>query len=436
MRGNFKVGIGIITLMMILVTATVPSYGKTQITVQTYYDPALPTGRALTKLFSEFEQANPDIDIIHIFVPFAQLIRTILQQAITGSLPDVVFADSPDVRHLATAGVFRDITPLVKEWGQWDDLFVGAQYATTVDNKIYAIQFRTNNLALWYNKDILRKAGLERPPATWQELLDACQAIKSRAPEAYCIGFSAVDSEEGTWQFLPFLWSNGGSLLELDQPRAVEALQLWTTLVERGYAPRDVVNWVQNDVRVRFTMGQLAMMINGPWELPKTRESGVRFDLAPIPVPRAGMRPVMPMGGEVFGLSSTIDPSKVNAAWSLIKFVVEPGNIARFAVEDGSLPTRRSAIPMVTERDPQLGFFAHQAQYALPRPIMGGNERYTEVSAITRRYIQASLAGLMKPEEAFRRAAAQIRQLFDSEAEYQAAVNRAREALRSVSSGQ
>ena len=52
----------------------------------------------------------------------------------------------------------------------------------------------------------------------------------------YGLAFSAIPSEEGTWQFLPFFWSNGAELSQLDSAKATQALQFVTDLVNSGSA--------------------------------------------------------------------------------------------------------------------------------------------------------------------------------------------------------
>lgn len=96
-------------------------------------------------------KANPDVEVKRVYVPFAQLLPTILQQALTGTLPEVVMADNPWVPNLIKAGVYLDITDKVKEWGweNWEDFFKGHRDLTSADGKIYAPQVTTNNLALF-----------------------------------------------------------------------------------------------------------------------------------------------------------------------------------------------------------------------------------------------------------------------------------------------
>jgi len=405
---------------------------RVQLTMSTYYTPGTGTAIALDRVLADFEKANPDIDVKENFIPFAELIPTRLREAMVGTLPDIVFSDNPDVQHLAQAGVFQDLTPLVKAWGQWGDFNVGSRYATTLNDKIYAIHFSTNNLALFYNTDYFKSAGVAAPPRTWQDLLSVSdtltQKLKSRG--VYAIGVSAIDSEEGTWQLEPFIWSNGGSLFELNKPAAVDALQLWVTLVQKGYASRDILQWTQTTgVMAEFRAGHLAMMINGPWVLPDLRKAGVKYAIAPLPLPRAGAAPVLPMGGEVLGLSPHINAGKLEAAWTFLRFIASAQAMSEFCVLSDRVPTRGSVIPLVAKSDPDLAVFASQARRALPRPIMGGGDKYTIVSAITRRYMQQAVSGLLTPQAAFDRASQEIRAQFATPAEYQAASTAAARVL-------
>jgi len=384
---------------------------------------------------AEFEALHRDVDMEFLYVPGGELVATLMRQTMVGELPDIVFADNPDVPHLAAAGTYLDITPLVEKWGQWDDFFVGSRLAGTLEGKVYAVHFGTNNIALYYNKGYFESLGIV-PPKTWQELLDTCRILTDKigGDGVYAIGFSAIDDEGMTWQFEPFLWSNGGSLLELGQPEAIEALQLWTALYQEGYAHPDVLMWGQGGDPVdRFIAGDLAMLICGPWILPQLRGK-VNYGIASLPVPTEGITLLVPGGGETFGLSANIDPAKVDIACEFIKFFTSTENMAELAVPyfAGFVPTRQSAIPLVLQQDPELEVFAEQAKRAVPRPPMAGNELYPEVSAVMRRYIQLAMTGQLTPEQAFWKANAEIRSLFATEEKYQAAVSEARETLAEV----
>ena len=148
----------------------------------------------------------------------------------------------------------------------------GPKAAVTEGGKIFGVPIGSNSLALYYNTKMLSEAGVASPPKTWAELTET--ATKTTKSPVYGIAFSAVNDEQATWQWEPFLWSNGGSLTDLGAPKAVEALQLWVDWVKKGVASKDVVNWSQGDVPNQFIGGRAATMVMGPWQLANVKKSG------------------------------------------------------------------------------------------------------------------------------------------------------------------
>lgn len=407
-----------------------------KITIQDYFDPAGGMAKFVSRWGEEYMKKNPNVEVKHVFIPFAQLLPTILQQALTGTLPEVIMADNPWVPNLIKGGVYLDITDKVKEWGweNWEDFFKGHRDLTSSEGKIYAFQITTNNLALFYRKSILDKAGIAELPKTWEELKSVSAKIKE-ALGIYGFGFCATASEEGTWQFEPFLWSNGGSLFELDQKEAVEALSFLVEMVDKGYTPRDVVNVSgQGDVTQWFINGEVAMMENGNWEFgwhltPDVLEELKDVGVAALPVPREGLKPVVPFGGECYGIgANTTDPQKLAIAWEFLSYMASSEGMLAANLEHGGLPTRASVAAKIAEQKPILAPFVEQAQYALPRPLVGGVEKYPEVSSTVWTAMQRALTGAKTPEEALKEAAEAIRALFSPE-EFEAYKKQARELI-------
>ena len=124
------------------------------------------------------------------------------------------------------------------------------------------------------------------PPQTWDKLTET--ASKTTESPVYGIAFSAVNTEEATWQWEPFLWSNGGSLADLSSKDAQTALGLWVDWVKKGYASKGVANWNQQDVPNEFISGRAATMVMGPWQLANVKKSRIDFGIVTIPVPKEG----------------------------------------------------------------------------------------------------------------------------------------------------
>lgn len=178
-------------------------------------------------------------------VPGPDLIQTVLQRAQSKTMPDVLMLDNPDVQEIAATG---GLTPLSTFDIDTSPFTQSILDAATHEGEVYGLGPAVNTLGLFYNVDVLEEAGIE-PPTTWDELKESAAALTDG--DRYGVAFSAIADYEGAWQFLPFMWTNGGDETELDSPENAEALQLWVDLIESGSASAGTVNWSQGDVQAK-----------------------------------------------------------------------------------------------------------------------------------------------------------------------------------------
>ena len=281
-------------------------------------------------------------------VPSAQYNAKVLQQVSTKSLPDVLMVNNPDLPQFASTGA---LAPL-------DDLGVDTSaYLPSVletgryEGDLYGLAPNVNTLVLFYNKTMLDQAGVA-VPTTWAELESAAAALTT--PEHYGFTYSASTGTEGTWTFIPFLWSNGGSQLELTSPAAEEALSFYTGLAEKGYVSTSVVNWTQADAKDQFAAGKAAMMINGPWQIPSLDETaGLEWASTTIPVPAAGDTPVAPLGGELWTVPRG-EPAKEKAAASIVTCMNDPQTQLDMALDTNTVPSNATAADQLAQQQPDM----------------------------------------------------------------------------------
>ncbi|CAN0604765.1 unnamed protein product, partial [Ectocarpus sp. 12 AP-2014] len=185
--------------------------------------------------------------------------------------PDIIAIDNPDHAAFAARGAFLDLTDLAAASDQidMDNYFPGPRSSLTWDDGVYGIPRASNTIALYYNKDLFEAAGLDpdTPPSTWDELYEAATALTDPDNDVYGIAFSAKASEEGTFQFLPWLQMTGGSFEQVNGDGAADALAFWKTLLDEGLTSPDTLTRGQWDSTGTFNGGNAAMVISGPWEL-------------------------------------------------------------------------------------------------------------------------------------------------------------------------
>lgn len=331
-------------------------------------------------IYDEIYQAcavELDVTVESNHVAGSGLIATVLQQASSRTLPDVLMLDNPDVQQIAASGA---LSPL-SDYGITGDGFPqGVVDAGTYDGDLYGLAPIVNSIGLFYDADLLAEAGIE-PPATWDELRAAAQELTEG--NRYGIAFSAANSFEGTWQFLPFMWSNGGNEDDLTSPEVVGALEFVNSLVQDGSASASVVNWSQNDVNDQFIEGRAAMMVNGPWNMPKLEATeGLSFASVPLPVPSAGDELVAPLGGEAFTVPMTESPERMAAAGDFVACVTSGENQLTMATGRGAVPSDSEVAEQAATENPLVASFVETVQTARARTTLLGEEWPTAATSI------------------------------------------------------
>ena len=146
--------------------------------------------------------------------------------------------------------------------------YEGPVASCTYDGKLYGVPFGVNCLALFYNEDLLNEAGLE-VPTTWSELQSAAEQLSDGT--RYGFAFSSLQNEEGTFNFMPYVWSDGADYTNFNSDEGVAALTFAQELVSSGAMSKECINWTQGDVMNQFISGNVAMMVNGCWQIPTMR---------------------------------------------------------------------------------------------------------------------------------------------------------------------
>ncbi|HTK11541.1 MAG TPA: sugar ABC transporter substrate-binding protein [Ktedonobacteraceae bacterium] len=371
------------------------SNGKTVITVLDHW-PTEPSNTEVNKLFKQYEQLHPNITIERNAVPVGNLVAKADQEAASHTLPSILMLDNPDMASFASTGVLSPLNSFMQGKYNTSDFYGGSLSTMTYNGKIYGFSVGNNDLALYYNKKLFTAAGLT-PPATWADL--QADAKKLTSGNTYGLALSAAATEEGTWQFLPFFWSNKGDLKHVNNAQGVQALQLITNMMKEGSISKSALNWGQPDVLTQFEEGHAAMMVNGPWDLSvldglKTIDYGV----VPVPVPQAGDKAISPLGGEDWTIP-VADPAKEQAAWNLLDWLEQPAQITQFDQINGYTPPLKSEGAAMVKADPELQVFATELNSAEARTAEVGAS-YPTISQAMWTAEQSALTGSQSPQAA------------------------------------
>jgi multiple sugar transport system substrate-binding protein len=337
--------------------------------------------------------------IDHQSVPGPTLIQKVLQQASSKTLPDVLMLDNPDIQQIAETGA---LAPL-GDYGITADGFApGPVSAATYQGKLYGLQPGANTIAIFYNKDVLTKAGV-KPPTTWAELKDTAKKLTSG--KQYGFAFNATADYEGAWQFLPPMWTNGGDETKLTSPEVAGALQLWKDLVDDGSASKSVVNWKQSDVNDQFIAGKAAMMLNGPWQIPALDKAKINYGVVPFPINTPGQTSIAPLGGEAWTVPLTADAAKMTKAAELVKCMNTDENQMQRAKQGGLVPTKLALAAEFKKEVPSMAGFTDAVASARARTGKLG-AKWPDTAKTIYTGVQLVLTGQAAPADAMAKAGA------------------------------
>src|SRR5689334_1912045 len=230
-----------------------------------------------------------------------------------GNSPDVLIVDNPVVSTLAEAGVLTTTDEVkVDTSAVAPNLLAAGQ----LDGKTYGIPIGANTLALYYNKKVLDAAKVD--PATvkdWASLTAALEKVKAAGKKG--ITFSAIGTEEGSFQFLPWFWGAGANLTKLDSAEGVSALALWADWLKNGYAPNSVINNTQTTSWQEFAGGDYAFAENGTWQLANAKKAGFEYGIVAVPGISGGTA-AAPTGGEFVSVPVQKNTGRYAASQKLV----------------------------------------------------------------------------------------------------------------------
>lgn len=384
------------------------SSAKITLTEEDDYIPTSPQGIAINWLFTSYEKLHPNVTIQKTGIPSNEL-QKLQAQATTNSLPDIAMIDNPNYPVLAATGKLRSLTSDLKAWGL-SNAYLPGTTAVVKNSKgdIGGVFIGTNTLAILYNKDMFTAAGITKTPTTWAEFL--ADAKKLTTPSVTGFMFSAQNNGCSAWQFNPWQWTAGGKDADLTSPGDVKALTFWTSLITSGASSKDVVNQCQDQGMDALVQGQTAMIENGPWSFSTLNaDKNLHWGSFPIPVPKAGDKLIVPLGGEVWTLPSTGNPTREKAALAFLKWSQTPKVLSEFDAKLGYVPVQPKLWPALEKSNPQMDSFIASLKNARGRTTQLGLKTPAQVAALGTA-IQQAVLGQESPKAALASAQAAFTQ--------------------------
>ena len=333
-------------------------------------------GEVVQQLIPEFERRNPGIRVRVQQVPWSAAHEKLLTGYVGESTPDVSQMGNTWVPEFAALGALEPLDPLVTSARGIDraDFFPGIWATNLVADTTYGIPWYVDTRVIFYRTDLLARAGITRPPTSWDEWLTAMRAIKALGGNTKWAILLPLDE----WtqpvvlaqQLGSPLLADGGRRGAFRQPEFRRAFEFYVSLYREGLAPTLANTQVAN-LYQDFAAGTFAMYITGPWNLGEFRtrlpaNMQDKWATAPLPGPRGAADGLSFAGGASLVLYRT---SKHKAeAWKLIQYLTESEQQVQFYKLTGDLPARVSAWRDPVLSEPRAATFNEQLKRVAPLP--------------------------------------------------------------------
>lgn len=363
--------------------------------------------RAMTK---GFEEAHPDVKINLEFVPYEGLHdKTVLSQGAGGGY-DVVLFDVIWPAEFAQNKVLVDVSDRITD-DMKSGVLPGAWTTVQYDGRSYGMPWILDTKYLFYNKDMLAKAGIETPPKTWAELKADAQKIKDAGIVEYPIVWSWAQAEASICDYTTLLSAYGGDFIKDGKPDfqnggGLEALQYMVDSYKSGLTNPNSKEFLEEDVRNIFQNGDAAFALNWTYMYNLAndpKESKVAGQVGVVAAPGVeGVSDVSAVNGSM-GLGIPTTSKHPDEAWAYITYMTSQKVQDEFARL--SLPIWKSSYddPAVTKGQEELITAAQKGLAAMyPRPM---TPHYQEMSMALQQGIQEALLGMNSPEDALGAAA-------------------------------
>ncbi len=264
------------------------------------------------ELVRQFERENPGIRVKLLGMGAGAMNPQKLMTAIVGgSPPDIVRQDRFTINDWASRGAFRPLDDLIARdrhdpfCPREEEYYPAAWQEAKYQGKLYGIPTQADNRVLYWNQKVfrenaaeLRSAGLDptRPPQTWSELLAYSKVLTEFNRDGTIRRAGFIPNYGNSWLYL-YAFQNNASFLSADgttctlnSPEAAEALQF----MKDGYA---ILDGYENSLKFMssfrggqndpFANGQVAMVINGDWNIAQLARYAPKaeFGTSPAPVP-------------------------------------------------------------------------------------------------------------------------------------------------------
>jgi N,N'-diacetylchitobiose transport system substrate-binding protein len=312
-------------------------------------DPVSPqTMPFVQQLASQYEKSHPNVKIQLTLLSDANAHQQYITAIEGGSTPCIGLVGNTWTPEFAGLGALQPISASAATLKQ---TYVASMVdSATYQGKVYGYPYDVGVRALIYRKDLFTKAGLA-PPTTWTQLEQDATKLQNANPGVS--GFAVIGGNQ--WYYLPMVWNWGGQIAvqqdgkwvsQMNSSAAVQAYEFYASLLRKDkLSPSASANWQGSDADQAFSLGKVAMMVGGSWDLQAilANKSSMQSQIGTALLPNgpAGNNDTFAGGSNLAVFKNCTDQADAN---SFIKFLLQNKNVTHLTSSLGLFPATLSGV--------------------------------------------------------------------------------------------
>ncbi len=322
----------------------------------------------IQKFADEFNAKNPQYYIIPTLQGTTSDMARKVNAAITaGAVPDLVSGNPGDLFDYNTAGALIPLDSYIKDAkdGLTADQLAemtmkvpnGELFFDQIGGQTFGISPGRSMQVMYYNITMLKAAGFDKPPATWDEFDKICAAVTKG--DQYC--YPGTSSSMDTSWFASAVFSRGGTYASpdekkatFDEPAGVETLQWLKNQAAKGWGK--VPSVTSRGDQADFGNGKAAFAFSTTAGLPffqdivgGRKEGPFEWSIAPIPAGPKGKQ-LVDFFGPSIGIFKT-NTDRQRGAWLFLKYLLGKDQQSEFGLRLSYFPATKSGRDAILAMD-------------------------------------------------------------------------------------
>lgn len=216
-------------------------------------------------LIASFESQNPGIKVSWVDVPWTAMENKILTAVSAKTPPDVVNLNPDFASQLAGRNAWLDLDAKLPNEVR-SSYLPNIWKASTLNDKSFGIPWYLTTRLTIYNTDLLKQAGINKPPATYPELAQVAQQIKDKTGKyAFFVTFVPQDAGEVLESFaqMGVTLVDAGGKAAFNSPQGKAVFQYWVDLYKKGLLPKETLTQGHRHAVDLYQAGETALLFSG-----------------------------------------------------------------------------------------------------------------------------------------------------------------------------